>query len=231
MDARIKSAHDKELGASMTKPIVYGARYSTYTRSVLLALIEKGVDYELSEVDVFSGAGTSPEHLARQPFGKIPAFAQGGFRLYETAAILRYVDEAFPGPALQPADPAGRARVTQLIGILDSYAYRTMVWDIMVERSRGTAEEGTPDEAKIAAAVPKAAACFKAVTDLMGEAPYLAGQALTLADLHAVPIVAYLRLTPEGKALIGAAPRIGRWWERMAARPSVAATRFRLEPA
>jgi glutathione S-transferase len=213
----------------MARPIVFGARYSTYVRSVLLALAEKGVAYELQEVDVFRDGGAAPDYLARHPFGRIPAFEHDGFRLYETAAILRYVDEAFPGPALQPADPAGRARVTQIVGILDSYAYRPMVWDIFVERSRGTSEEGTPDEAKIAAAIPKSAICLRAIAELMGEASYLAGDALTLADLHFVPIFAYLRLTPEGRSLIGAAPAISRWWDAVSARPSVAATRFRPE--
>jgi glutathione S-transferase len=213
----------------VSQPIVFGARYSTYVRSVLLALAEKGVAYELQEVDVFRDGGAAPDYLARHPFGRIPAFEHDGFRLYETAAILRYVDEAFPGPALQPADPAGRARVTQIVGILDSYAYRPMVWDIFVERSRGTSEEGTPDEAKIAAAIPKSAICLRAIAELMGEASYLAGDALTLADLHFVPIFAYLRLTPEGRSLIGAAPAISRWWDAVSARPSVAATRFRPE--
>jgi len=213
----------------MTKPIVYGARYSTYTRSVLLALIEKGVDFELSEVDVFRGGGTDPAYLARHPFGRIPAFEHDGFRLYETAAILRYVDEVFPGPALQPADLRERARMTQIVCILDSYAYRPMVWDVFVERSRGISEEGVPDEAKIAAAIPQAATCFSALAGFMGEHAYLSGDAPTLADLHFVPMLAYFRLTPEGQRLIAAEPTIGRWWDGMSTRPSVAATRFRLE--
>lgn len=213
----------------MARPIVFGARYSTYTRGVLLALEEKGVAYDLQEVDVFRDGGTDPAYLARHPFGRIPAFEHDGFRLYETAAILRYVDEAFPGPALQPADPAGRARVTQIIGILDSYAYRPMVWDIYVERSRGVTEPGMPDEARIAAAVPRAATCLAAIAGLMGEGAFLAAGALTLADLHFVPMMAYFRLTPEGRSLIGAEPAIRRWWDAISARPSVAATRFRLE--
>ena len=211
----------------MTRAIVYGAAYSTYTRSVLLALEEKGVAYKLQEVDVFSGGGTAPAHLARQPFGKIPAFEHDGFRLYETAAILRYVDEAFDGPPLQPADPRGRARMMQVIGVLDSYAYRTLVWDIYVARR----ESETPDEAKIAAALPKAERCLRALAEPMGQEPYLADADVTLADLHAVPIVAYFRLTPEGQRLIAGEPAIGRWWEAMAARPSVAATRFEREQA
>jgi len=104
-----------------------------------------------------------------------------------------------------------------------------VVWDIYVERNRGTSEEGTPDEAKIAAAVSRSAICLRAIAELMGEASYLAGDALSLADLHLVPILAYFRLTPEGRSLIGAEPSIGRWWDALSVRPSVAATRFRLE--
>jgi glutathione S-transferase len=68
----------------MAAPVVYGPAYSTYTRTARLALEEKGVDYKLEEVDILSGAAQSPAHLARQPFGKVPAFEHDGFRLYET---------------------------------------------------------------------------------------------------------------------------------------------------
>src|SRR5690606_33774354 len=66
----------------MAKPVVYGPAYSTYTRTCRLALEEKGADYDLVEVDIFSGANTTPEHLARHPFGKVPAFAHDGLELY-----------------------------------------------------------------------------------------------------------------------------------------------------
>src|ERR1700730_1482262 len=116
------------------KPVVFGAPYSVYVRAVRLALEEKAVDYELVPVDIFAPSGVPPEHKVRHPFGKIPAFEHGGFRLYEASAIARYVDEAFPGPRLQPDDPLGRARMNQIISILDSYAYPTRVCDIYVER-------------------------------------------------------------------------------------------------
>ena len=214
---------------TMSDPIVFGARYSTYTRSVLLALAEKGVACSLEEIDIFRCA--TPDYLARQPFGRIPAFEHDGFRLYETAAIMRYVDEAFSGPPLQPADPRGRARMNQVLGILDGYAYRTLVWDIYVERSEGRTKAGAPDEAKIAAAAVKAQTCLKALGEAMGEGPYLAGAGITLADLHAVPIFAYFRLTPEGARALDAAPALGAWWRTMDARPSVQATRFTAEAA
>jgi glutathione S-transferase len=84
------------------EPVVYGAPYSVYVRAVRLALEEKGVPYRLVPIDVFTPDGPPKEYLNRQPFGRIPAFEHGGFQLYEAGAITRYVDEAFPGPVLQP---------------------------------------------------------------------------------------------------------------------------------
>src|SRR3984893_13906994 len=170
------------------KPVVFGAPYSVYVRAVRLALEEKAVDYELVPVDIFAPGGVPPEHRARHPFGKIPAFEHAGFRLYETSAITRYVDEAFPGPRLQPDDPLGRARMNQIISILDSYAYRTLVWDIYVERVSRPARGGAADEQKIAVALPRAEVCLSALSDLIGESPWLAGRSISLADLHAAPM-------------------------------------------
>ena len=98
----------------MSDPILFGAAYSVYVRIARLALAEKGVAYRLVEVDIFAEGGPPADYAARQPFGRIPAFEHDGFRLYESGAITRYVDEAFPGPPLQPAEPQARARVNQV---------------------------------------------------------------------------------------------------------------------
>ena len=213
----------------MSDPVLFGAAYSVYVRIARLALVEKGVAYRLEEVDIFAAGGPGADYLARQPFGRIPAFEHDGFRLYEASAITRYVDEAFPGPPLQPAEPKARARINQAIGVLDSYAYRTLVWDIYVERMRAAENGRVTDEARIAAALPRAETCLGALEALMAEGPWLAGPALSLADLHAAPIFAYAVMAPEGAALIARHAGIRRWWDRMSERPSMAATRFPTE--
>ena len=109
------------------------------------------------------------------PFGRVPALAHDGFVLYETAAIGRYVDEAFAGPALQPGDARGRARVAQLVGILDAYAYRPMVWGIFVERVRNPLTGDVSDEAKIAAAVIQVDRTLGVLEGFMGGGSWLAG--------------------------------------------------------
>ena len=173
----------------MTQPTLFGATYSVYVRSARLALAEKGVDYRLEPVDIFAPGGPPAGYRRRHPFLRIPAFEHDGFRLYETGAITRYIDEAFPGPPLMPATLQDRARANQILGILDGYAYRTWIWDIYVERCSVPKDGGKADEAKIAAALPRAETCLDAIEDLMAGDAFFLGAQPTLSDLHAAPMV------------------------------------------
>ena len=209
----------------MAKPVIYGPAYSTYARTCRLALEEKGADYDLVEVDIFSGANTKPEHLARHPFGKVPAFEHDGLELYETDAITRYVDEAFDGLGLQPADAAGRARMAQAINIIGAYAYPAMILQIFVQRAVRPMTGGTADEDAIAAAIPQAETAVAALEKLIDGNAYLAGDRLSLADLLLIPVYDYIAQTPEGQNMLAKAPNLQRWWGTVRTRPSVAKTR------
>lgn len=214
----------------MTDPILFGAAYSVYVRAARLALAEKRVPYRLVEVDIFAPDGPPDDYLERHPFKRIPAFEHDGFRLYETRAITRYIDEAFAGPPLMPSTPRARARANQIISIIDSYGYRPLIWDIFVERVRAPAQGRGPDEAKIAAAVPRAETCLRALRDLADPSgPYLAGSDVSLADLHAAPMFAYFTLAQEGQDLLASQSRLQAWWQVMRESPSMAATRSPLE--
>ena len=202
----------------MAEPVLYGAGYSVYVRAARLALAEKGVTYRLVEVDVFAPGGPPAEHLARQPFGKIPAFEHDGFRLYETGAITRYVDETFDGPALQPAKPRGRGRMNQVISILDSYAYPILVRVIYEERVDVPRRGRSPDEMRVVRALPTAETCLAALEGILTDGPWLAGSALTLADLHAAPMFDLLLQTPEGAEMLSRHARLAFWWTAMRAR-------------
>jgi glutathione S-transferase len=211
--------------AAMTeKPRVFGAQYSVYVRIARLTLAEKGVEYELVPVDIFSEEGPPPGYLDRYPFGRIPAFEHRGFSLYETSAIARYIDEAFEGPKLQPANTKERARCNQLISIADNYAYPELVWGIYVERVSKPGRGVATNEAKIAATIPRARACLKAMSDLMGDTHWLAGQHLTLADLYAAPMFDYFLRSPEGKDMIRQHENLVAWWSHIAVRPSMTET-------
>ncbi|TYC65142.1 glutathione S-transferase family protein [Stappia sp. BW2] len=190
---------------------LYGADYSVYVRSARLALIEKGVAHELRPIDVFAAGGPPASYLELQPFGKIPALKHGDFTLYETAAILRYIDEAFDGPPLQPGSPQLRARMAQFLSILDNYAYKTLVWDIYVERVSKPREGASADEVKIASALGPARTIIQALETLAADDGFLLGDQLTLADCHAAPMLALFEKTDEGGFLLRSAPRMSSW--------------------
>ncbi len=203
----------------MADPILYGPSYSTYTRAARLALEEKGVSYKHVEVDFMQGM--PEEQLARQPFGKVPAFEHDGFQLYETCAIERYVDEAFAGPGLQPEESRQRARMTQIVSMLDSYTYGPTVGQLVVQR---LFMGESPDEAAIEAALPEVRKCMGTLEQLLGDQTFLAGDRLSLADLHLAPIFAYFSATPESGPILEDKPGLRRWWDGMKARGSMART-------
>jgi glutathione S-transferase len=88
---------------------VFGHPASTCTRKVLSTLHEIGKPFKLQPVDIFAkGEHKQPEHLARQPFGRVPAIDDNGFALYESRAIIRYLNDHYSGK-LVPATCSRRA--------------------------------------------------------------------------------------------------------------------------
>jgi len=211
----------------MAKPILYGPGYSTYTRTARLAMEEKGVEYDLVEVDFIAG-GMPDEQLARHPFGKVPAFEHDGLMLYEVVSITRYIDEAFDGPSLQPREAAARARMTQIMSIIDAYTYSCTVGDLVIQRLVTPLLGGTADETVIEQALPRVEQCMRELEKLLGDQQYLTGSALSLADLHLAPVFAYFVDTPESKAILESKAGLSAWWQRMAARDSMANTQPQL---
>jgi len=208
----------------MSKPIVYGPRYSTYTRAVIMALLEKRVDHTVTHVDMDKKEHKAPEHLARHPYGLLPAFQHGDFMIYETVPILNYIDDAFPGSRLVPADIQRRTRSAQIMSVINSYGYRPMVWGVFVLRH--FPEPGKPvDEKGIADAVPKAKQALQAIEDLMlNPDPFLVGRHISLADLLLVPIIHYFAGTPEGAKILPHYPKLMAWHTIIQSRPSVLET-------
>lgn len=207
----------------MARPIVYGPAGSTYVWSTRLALAEKGVAHEL--VDVPFGAHREQPHLSRHPFGKVPAFEHDGFLLYETQAILRYIDEGFPVAPLQPTDLHQFARMNQIIGIVDAYAWRAIAAGIVFNRILAP-KLGLPvDEEAVRKALPQARLCLSEIARLHGEQPFLAGERISLADLMVVPLLYYLARVPEGEAPLAVHPTLRAWMRRIEDRPSFQVTK------
>jgi glutathione S-transferase len=196
---------------------------SPFGRAVLIALEEKGAPYRLAAVA--PGTLRSPEHTARHPFARVPVLEHDGFRLYETQAILRYLDRVLPMPSLTPADARRAARMDQLMAINDWYLFQGVANVIGFQRVVGPRLLGlTPDEAAIAAAMSKARTVFAELSALLGRQPFFAGEAFTLADVLLAPQLDFLSATPEWAVLIADTPHLCAWLDRVRARPSLEAT-------
>src|ERR1700722_11494054 len=163
----------------MSEFIVHSVPGSPFGRAVLAMLEEKGAPYRLAPVAL--GTFQSPEHLARHPFGRVPVLEHGGFMLYETQAILRYLDRLLPQPSLTPADPRRAARMDQVMNVNDWYLFHGVGNVIIFHRVIAPRIMGkAPDEAAIEAAMPKAKIVFNALARLLGENAYFSGATISL---------------------------------------------------
>ncbi|HEX4712712.1 glutathione S-transferase family protein [Phenylobacterium sp.] len=205
----------------MSTIVIHGIPGSPYVRMPLLACEEKGVPYRLAAMEF--GKTKTPEHLAHQPFGRIPYMEHDGFWLYEAQAIIRYIDRAFEGPSLTPTDPKALARMDQVIGIIDWYVMPSISSGIGFNRIVKPIFGMPVDEAVVAAAVPQAQVCVAALEDILADKPYFAGDRVSLADLMAVSHLDLLPQSPEGADIMAGSPLLA-WLDRMAERPSVQKT-------
>ncbi len=202
-------------------PVLYGFNGSTYVRSVRMLLLEKEVAYDQVPLNVLELEPRSEEHRARHPFGKVPVLDIDGMRLLETDAILRYLDETRPGRSFTPPTPPGRARMTMAISAYNAYGFPALV--VAAGYYLFPDFVGGKNDAAHAAALEKSERFLTLVMDQKGDDPWLAGDAISLADILLGPMIFYSALTPDWPQL-SALPGVADWWERMAAYPAFQST-------
>jgi glutathione S-transferase len=197
---------------------VYGHPMSTCVRKVLTTLHEKGHEAEFVLVDLMKGEHKQPAHLARQPFGVVPAIEDDGFVLYESRAIIRYLDERLAGPALTPKDIKDRARMEQFISIEQSY-FSGGVMKIFMNLAFKPMMGQEPDMAVVEQGKVEVARTLDIVEKDLGKREYLAGSTFSLADIDWMPYVQYLFPVKAGN-LVTERPLFNAWWKRVSERPS-----------
>jgi glutathione S-transferase len=207
----------------MSEFVVYSVPGSPFGRAVVAALEEKGTSYRFSPVA--PGTARIEPHISRHPFGRVPVLEHEGFMLYETQAILRYLDRVLPAPPLTPANAKAAAHMDRAMNVNDWYLFQGVNNVIGFHRIVGPRLMGlTPDEGAIAAAMPKAHAVFTELARLLGTQPYFTGENMTLADLLIAPQLDFLAQTPEWAPLSAGHTNLVDWLARMNARPSFKAT-------
>lgn len=197
---------------------IYGHPWSINTRKVLAALAEKGGEAELVFIDVPTGEHMAEAHAARHPFLKIPVLEDGDLVIYETTAILRYLDRALDGAALMPSSAVASARAEQWISVAASY-FTPLVHPLLIETTFRRHLGGERNAATIEAGRAAMPRPLDVLDAYLASNEYLAGTQFSLADLYWMPYLDYLTHVGEGKA-IADRKNLAAWWERVSSRPS-----------
>lgn len=199
--------------------VLHGSAYSTFTWSARLALAEKGVAYELRAAKL-RDEGYAQLH----PWRRMPVLEHGDFRVYEAFAVMRYVDEGFSGPALQPATAAGRAAQTQWASAFADYVAHHAVRGVLIPRLV-LADRGIPvDGAAVEEAAARARSSLAVFEARLAAVPFLAGDTPSLADWLLLPVWVTGNVLVGGERYTDGLPQLSAWAERLKSRASFAAT-------
>lgn len=199
----------------MATIVIYGSPLSTYVRTVRLLLEEAGAEYDLKEVDMLNGENKSAEYLAKNPFGKVPTLEVDGEVLYETSAITEYLDTVVASNKFSPSDPLSKARMRQILAIIDNYFYQPAIRTIVIQRLVVPNQGGKTDKDGVKNAIAPAKTALDAIESLTVGSPYLLGSELCIADFYLIPIFIYLSKTPEFKPITAQTPKLKTWWDKV----------------
>ncbi len=227
---------------------LYYSWYSICSEKVLIALFEKGLDFEGHHIDLFDFAQVEPEYQAVSPNGTVPVLIDNGRRVLECTVINEYLEDAYPEPRLTPADPVARADMRYWVQMFQDKVFPaagvlSQVHFIAAELKRRWTQEELEDrirrkigKARIARQLRAVREGFSAddlavaeeqivsVLDGVEEAlsdgrDWLAGD-FSLADAAAAPNV-YRFTIIDRNDLLTARPRVLAWSKRLLERPSV----------
>jgi glutathione S-transferase len=197
----------------MADVTLWGFDGSTYVRTVKMLMAEKGFHaFKQVQVNVLTGEPKQPEHLERHPFGKVPVLDYDGFRVLETSAITRYLNEKLPGPSLVPGWVEDRARMDMIIGLVDSYGYGALVGGVAAYHLFPDFVGGKNEQAR-QGGIEAGRMLLDFAMKMRGDKPFIAGE-LSLADLYLAPILFYVSLTPDKDAVLDV-PGLANWWSRV----------------
>lgn len=195
---------------------LYDFKSSPNCQRVKVVLAEKNLPYEIVPIDLRAKEQKTPEYLKLNPYGKVPVLTDDDTVLYESCIINEYLEEKYPHPPLMPKDPAKRARARIMIDYglahLDGPYQK-----LRMELSKDAKEQNqqTIDDAK--GELKKLLQRFE---NEIGDQPYLMGD-FSLVDADLIP--RFTRLEGFGVLPDPSLPRLGKYLERMKARPSVKA--------
>jgi glutathione S-transferase len=203
----------------MDKIEIVGVPQSNYVWVVRMACEEKGVPY-----DLVPARPHTPEIDALHPLGKIPGMRHGDVELFESKAIVTYIDKTFPGPKLIPEDARGAAQVEQWVSLVNTAIDPCLVRVYLLNYFFPKTADGKPDRAVIDGVLPAMQKQIGLLDQAVAKTGHLAGAGFTLADINLLPILYYVQRCPEGGEMVKAAGNLAGYFARHAERPSFKAS-------
>ena len=198
-------------------PTLYTHPLSTYAQRVHIALLEKGVTWDIRTVDMGKKEHRAPEYLAINPYGRVPALVDGALKLAESSAILDYLEAKHPTPPLLPASDEGRAEAHMHVKLCD-LQFAGHVGTLIFPK-RFLPEERWQREL-MANASKQIARHFAILDAHLAQREWLVGDAFSLADVAYAPFLAF-----QGLLDVDVPAHVQAYAQRLEVRPSVAATR------
>jgi glutathione S-transferase len=224
---------------------LYHNPVSTCSQKVRLVLAEKGLGYDSEVLDLLAGDQFAPDYVAKNPSAVVPTLEDGGRVYVESTLINEYLDDAYPEPALKPAEPAGRhamrlwtKKIDELHPFCGIQTFAIGARPGMLARPAEEVDaliEAIPDPARRAVrrsvvdhgvAAPEFVGAYRmhenffALADqALSSQPFLVGESFTLADAALLPYVLRVdHLNLHG--LLESRASLSDWYARVQARPS-----------
>jgi glutathione S-transferase len=190
---------------------------STYSRRVRIAFAEKQIPHELVVVDMAARRHREQPYLSLNPYGRVPTLEEDGLVLFESTAILNYLETTQPLPALAPTDARGSALVDMHMKLCDLQFTRQAGAIVFPKRFLPKERWNNAAMAEAQAEIEKHLAILE--KHLAGK-NYLVAEQFSLADVCYAPFLEFLPLME-----ITPPPTVAAWSERLLVRPSMVATR------
>uniref|UniRef100_A0ACD5W197 Uncharacterized protein n=1 Tax=Avena sativa TaxID=4498 RepID=A0ACD5W197_AVESA len=208
---------------------LYGATMSWNVTRCVTALEEAGVEYELVPINFGTGEHKSPEHLARNPFGQVPALQDGDMYIFESRAICKYACRKNKPELLKEGDLKESAMVDVWLEV-EANQYMAKLGPILFECLVHPMLGGATDQKVVEDNLGKIKTVLEVYEARLTKCKYLAGDYLSLADLNHVSATLCLAATPYAN-LFDEYPHVKAWWTDLLARPSVQKVASLMKPS
>jgi glutathione S-transferase len=181
----------------MSKITIHGFAASTYVRTARMGAVELGLNHDLQPIEFRANS-----HIKLHPFAKMPILTSGADTIYETLAILAYLDEMTGSDRLIPASGKPRWQCLTACSVAIDYAYQPVVHG----------EDGADRE--------HASQVLDWANHWLGAGPWFAGSDIGAADLLFAPMIAHRLTKHEPVSLFDDRPALARWYDTIAKRDS-----------